>query len=138
MIAVLQNKTHSLKYKCSLGLQITLFHLLSVKWLQNFHLDNITDQHINSPVRLCQSAVHIFNRTRETRGLLITFSAWSQMSGSPRNFSGLVDRLSLKVKPNTSYTVRRKSRQPLISSSIWGQKPNATEFASSIWTWLQV
>ncbi|TNN66537.1 hypothetical protein EYF80_023223 [Liparis tanakae] len=41
------------------------------------------------------------------------------MAGSPRNFSGLVERLSLKVKPNTSYTARRKSRQPLISSSIW-------------------
>ncbi|KAG7270403.1 hypothetical protein CRUP_009124 [Coryphaenoides rupestris] len=39
--------------------------------------------------------------------LIINIIVSEATSGSPRNFSGLVLRLSLKVKPNTSYTVRR-------------------------------
>lgn len=52
----------------------------------------------------------------------LTFSAWSHTSASPRNFSGRVDRFSLKENPNMLYTVRRKSKQPFISSSILKKK----------------
>ncbi|KAG7270402.1 hypothetical protein CRUP_009123 [Coryphaenoides rupestris] len=40
---------------------------------------------------------------------------WTLTSGSPRNFSGLVLRLSLKVKPNTSYT-------KMWASSCWKRR----------------
>ena len=52
----------------------------------------------------------------------LTFSAWFHTSISPRNFSGRVDRFSLKENPNMLYTVRRKSKQPFISSSIFKKK----------------
>ena len=48
----------------------------------------------------------------------LTFSASFHSSSFPIYLSGLVDRQSLKVKPNLLYTNFRKSRQPLISSPI--------------------
>lgn len=41
---------------------------------------------------------------------------------SPRYFSGRVERWSWKENPNTSYTHRRKSRQPFISDSICNEE----------------
>lgn len=60
----------------------------------------------------------------------LTFSAWFHISISPRNFSGRVERFNLNENPKTLYTVRRKSKQPLISSSILRKKKKKQLFFS--------
>lgn len=52
----------------------------------------------------------------------LTFSAAFHSSIFPMYLSGLVERFSLKVKPNTPYTCLRKSRQPTISSPIYNME----------------
>ena len=66
-----------------------------------------------------------------------TFSALSQSSSLPMYFSGLVDRKSLKEKPNLLYTNFRKSRQPLISSPIWNKKTGTDKSHSTVYSRLQ-
>ena len=53
---------------------------------------------------------------------MFTFSARFHFSISPKYLSGRVDRYNLKVKPKIEYTWRRKSRQPSISDSTYGNK----------------
>lgn len=96
-IAVGLNKTHSLKTEMFSGSANHSHCVWPVCEVWRISLISISTplrgRSVWAPLTLLFSSL---------RGSVITFSAWSHTSTSPRNFSGRVDRLSLKVKPNTS------------------------------------